>query len=228
MSLTKFSFILTIAALALAMVGCYEDPLFKNAEYLLPAEKRIYLKNAGLAHLTVKSIYEKGLIYDSFWTNLSSRVVSVEDFSFNTIDYLNLDGNSLTNVDEIAKFTSLKWLRLNLNQLSSLPDLSSLTDLRRIYLRGNRFASVPETLKALPLLTDIDLSENRQLAEVPKWLAEKSGLEHLSLSTTSITCLPDDISAWKSLKTLQLGNLHLSKKEMDRIRLALPKTAVVF
>lgn len=228
MSLTKFRSILTIAALALAMVGCYEDPLFHSAEYLLPAEKRIYLKNAGLVQLTVKSVYEKGLIYDSFWTNLSSRVASAEVFKFDTVDYLNLDGNSLTNVDEITKFTSLKWLRLNLNQLSSLPDISSLTDLRRIYLRGNRFVSVPETLKSLPLLTDIDLSENRQLSEVPKWLAEKSGLEHLSFSATSITCLPDDISAWKTLKTLQLGNLHLSKEEMDRIRLALPKTAVVF
>ena len=40
--------------------------------------------------------------------------------------------------------------------------------------------------------------------------------------------LPEDISAWKSLKQLQLGDLRLSPDEMKRIRKALPDTAVVF
>ena len=86
---------------------------------------------------------------------------------------------------------------------------------------------MPETLKDLPALTDIDLSEN-PLTEVPRWLAEKKGLENLSFSGTQIAALPDDLSAWRSLLSLQLGGLRLSAAEMARIRAALPKTAIVF
>lgn len=231
MSLTKFSFILTIAALALAMVGCYEDPLFKNAEYLLPAEKRVYLKNAGLAHLTVKSVYEKGLIYDSFWTNLSSRA-TLEEFKSSkvkSIDYLNLDYNSLTNVDVVVEFSSLKWLRLNDNRLNDLPkNLNILSNLKSIYLKANKFTSVPEVLKDMRSLVMIDLSYNSGITEVPEWLAKMQGLEDLSFSGTSITSLPEDISAWRSLRILQLGDLKMTTVEMKRIREALPETTVVY
>ena len=111
--------------------------------------------------------------------------------------------------------------------MNALPDLKALTLLRRIYLKNNRFATVPETLKDLPALTDIDLSAN-PITEIPEWLAKKQGLENLSFSRTMIKKLPSDISAWKSLKILQLGDLGLSREEMKRIREALPKTAVVY
>ena len=231
MSITKFGFVSAVATLLFATAGCYDNPVSGSAQHLLPAEKRVYLKNVGIGRLTADVVYEKGLVYDtSLWTNLSFRV-SLEEFKsagMKSVDYLNLDYNALTNVDGVVGFTALKWLRLNSNRLSGLPDISGLSDLRKIYLRNNRFASVPEILKKLPRLTDIDLSGNRQLREVPQWLAERPGLEHLSFSSTSLTRLPDDISAWKSLKTLQLGDLPLSKEEMERIRAALPDTAVVF
>lgn len=228
MSITKIGCFLAVAAFALATAGCYDEPV--SAETSVSADNRIYLKNAGLTRLTVKAVYEKGLVYDSHWTNLSSRV-AFDEFSsrsLKSVDYLNLDYNALTNADEIIEFPALEWLRLNSNRLASLPDISHLSRLRKIYLRDNRFTSIPESLKNLPHLTDIDFSGNRQLSEVPGWLAEKQGLEHLSFTSTSVTRLPDDISAWKSLKTLQLGNLLISKEEMDRIRMSLPDTAVVF
>lgn len=228
MSITKSGCIFAVAALVVAAAGCYDEPV--SAEATVSAEKRIYLKNTDLGRLTVEAVYEKGLIYDSHWTNLSSRIdlQNFNDRVLKSVDYLNLDYNALTNVDDVAKFPALKWLRLNSNRLSSLPDLSKLTELRKIYLRGNHFVSVPEMLKGIPSLTDIDLSGNSRIAEIPEWLAKKQGLEHLSFSGTAITRLPEDISAWKSLKTLQLGNLTLSRKEMDRIRAELPDTAVVF
>jgi hypothetical protein len=64
---------------------------------------------------------------------------------------------------------------------------------------------------------------------VPVWLAQKKGLENLSFSNTGIVRLPDDISAWKSLKSLQLGGLKFSPSEMARIRKALgTDVAIVF
>ena len=201
--LSPFSFFLLLS-------GCFNEP--EPAYKSVPAEARVYLSDKGLADLR------------SCVSPLAAK---------DKIDYLNLDRNQLTNVDEVATLSGLKWLRLNDNRLEKLPDLSKLVNLRRIYLKNNRFAAVPETLKDLPSLTDIDLSGN-PLLEVPEWLAKKEGLENLSFSRTRITRLPDDLSAWKSLKTLQLGDLNLSTNEMARIRAAFdPKhnplgTAVVF
>ena len=63
---------------------------------------------------------------------------------------------------------------------------------------------------------------------MPNWLAEKRGLEIVSLNRTQITALPEDLSAWKGLKSLQLGELDLPAAEMARIRAALPDVAIVF
>ena len=196
----------SIISLLLCAAGCFNEP--EPAYKTVPAESRLYLQDQGLRDLKSTDLSKVG-------------------------DYLNLDRNQLTNVDEVATLAGLKWLRLNSNRLTSLPDLKALVNLRRIYLKDNRFAEVPETLRDLPALTDVDLSGN-PITEVPEWLAKKEGLENLSFSRTQITKLPDDLSAWKSLKTLQLGDLRLDPAEMARIRAAFdPKdnplgTAVVF
>ena len=195
--------LLPVAALCAATAGCFDEPT--PAYKTVPAEARVYLKEMSLGDLKGQTAALKA----------------------DVVDYLNLDRNQLTNVDEVASLSGLKWLRLNDNRLSSLPDLKALASLRRIYLRNNRFASVPEQLKDLPSLTDIDLSGN-PLKEIPAWLAEKKGLKNLSFSRTQVKALPANIDAWKTLKSLQLGELGLSAEEMARIRKALPDVAIVF
>ena len=208
----------------LALGGCYQEPV--SAEKSVPPEHRVYLKNLRLETLRVQDVYEHGKVFGGGWTNLSSIV---SEFKPESLDYLNLDYNILTNISEIGAFKSLKWLRLNNNRLSALPDLSALaSSLKRIYLSSNRFTEVPESLSALKNLTDIDLSGN-PISQIPEWLSQMENLEHLSFSRTKIKSLPKDLSKWVSLRTLQLGELeNFSKEEMDRIRKALPKTAVVF
>lgn len=195
--------LLATGACALA-AGCFNEP--EPARKTVPAEARVYLSDRALADLHGSS------------AELAYGV---------GIDYLNLDRNQLTNVDEVASLTGLKWLRLNGNRLAALPDLTALANLRRIYLKNNRFTAVPETLKDLPNLTDIDLSGN-PLREIPDWLAQKAGLENLSFSRTLVTKLPDDLSAWMKLHSLQLGELKIDAAEMKRIRAALPDVAIVF
>ena len=185
---------------ALCAAGCFNEP--EPAYKSVPAESRVYLSDKGLADLAKVDLSKVG-------------------------DYLNLDRNALTNVDSVAKLEGLKWLRLNDNKLNALPDLKALVNLRRIYLKNNRFTSVPETLKDLPSLTDVDLSGN-PISEVPAWLAQKTGLKNLSFTRTMIKKLPDDLSAWQTLQSLQLGELNLSAGEMARIRAALPRVAIVF
>ena len=196
--------LIAFAGCAFAL-GCFNEP--EPAYKTVPEGSRVYLQDKALKDLSsVKDAFKAG----------------------EAIDYVNLDRNSLEKLPaEIADLTGLKWLRLNRNRLSSLPDLSRLATLRRIYLGDNRFTAVPETLKDLPCLTDIDLSGN-PVREIPRWLAEKKGLEGLSFSRTLVEKLPEDLSAWKSLRQLQLGDLRLGRDEMERIRRALPGTAVVF
>ena len=145
---SAFRMALAVAAVSAAVAGCFNEP--EPAYKTVPEGARVYLSDKGLKDLRGQS------------------------FDASVVDYLNLDRNQLTNVDEVASLASLKWLRLNGNRLSSLPDLSKLSGLRRIYLRGNGFAAVPETLKDLPSLDSIDISEN-PLAEIPDWLAAKRG-----------------------------------------------------
>lgn len=189
--------------LCLAVAGCFDEPT--PAYKTVPEGARVYLHDTGLNDLS------------------SCRDALRPDI----VDYLNLDRNQLTNVDAVASLTGLKWLRLNENRLAALPDLSGLKKLRRVYLRNNKFTQVPETLKGLPELTDLDISWN-DVAEVPEWLAKREGLENLSFTHTKIKQLPADLRAWRSLKSLQLGDLDLNPAELSRIRAALPDVAIVF
>ena len=194
---------------ALCATGCFNEP--EPAYKSVPAENRVYLNDKGLKDLSTCTALKSG-------GDAASPL---------NVDYVNLDRNQLTNVDEVTRLSGLKWLRLNDNRLAALPDLKALVNLRRIYLRNNKFATVPETLKDLPALTDIDLSGN-PVKEVPRWLAEKKGLKNLSFSRTQIVKLPENLEAWTSLQCLQLGDLNISAAEMARIRSALPNVAIVF
>lgn len=200
------SFFILQFSFCLLLSGCFDEPV--PARDVVPEGSRVWLGDRGLKDLSS--------VRDSF-------------ASGEKIDYVNLDRNELEEFpSELSALTGLKWLRLNSNRLSSLPQgVAGLKKLRRIYLSDNRFQEVPDALKDLPRLTDIDISGN-PVKEVPQWLARKEGLEALSFSRTLVKKLPEDISAWKSLKQLQLGDLDISPSEMARIRAALPKTAIVF
>lgn len=193
-----------MVALALAAAGCFNEPT--PATVTVPEGARLYLQDRALRDLS------------------SCRELLKPEL----VDYVNLDRNELEEFPaELSTLTGLKWLRLNRNKLSSLKDVSPLVNLRRIYLKGNRFTSVPEELKALPALTDVDLSQN-PITEVPDWFVAQRGLENVSFSETLVKKLPEDLSGWESLTSLQLGGLRLAPDEMARIRRALPKVTIVF
>ena len=193
-----------IVALALAAAGCFNEPTPASAT--VPEGARLYLQDKALRDIS------------------SCRDLLKPEL----VDYVNLDRNELEEFPaELTTLTGLKWLRLNRNRLSTLPDLSPLVNLRRIYLKGNRFTAVPEALKSLPALTDVDLSQN-PISEVPAWLVEMKGLENVSFSDTLVKKLPEDLSGWRNLTSLQLGGLKIPADEMARIRVALPKVTIVF
>ena len=208
------------AAAAGILSGCFDEPV--KADGRVPPESRIYMKDGKAEVFSAGLLLRRGV--DANGERLAGRFRNIDPAK---VEYLNLDRNSLTNIDEIAAFKSLRWLRLNDNKLESVPDLSHLARLEKIYLAGNRLREVPPFLEALPELEMIDMSGN-PVAEIPEWLARKSGLRHLDLSRTALRSLPADLGAWKSLRSLKLGDLRLDESEMRRIRSALPGVRIVF
>lgn len=221
------------------LAGCFREAVPARATGA--DVRRVYLQNCGLEHFRSADVAAKGRVFvedptlpprpqqgaqsHGAWKAFSALESAP---ALQVIDYLNLDGNRLTNTAEIAGFTGLKWLRLNGNKLKQVEGLSTLKQLRRLYLRDNLLAAVPPEIEQLEQLTDLDLSGN-PLTSVPEWLARKPGLKCLSLNRTRIESLPEDLSAWRSLQMLQLGGIDgMSLAEMQRIRAALPQTVVVF
>lgn len=201
--ISRFASVLATVSVIVTLTGCFDEPT--PAYKTVPAEARLYWQDRSLENLA-------GLDFGA---------------SPERIDYLNLDRNYLTDIAPVAKLTGLKWLRLNENRLMKLPDLSALVKLRRIYLRDNHLTEVPSTLEQLPELTDIELSGN-PIRQLPDWLMHKASLRNLSFNRTLLDTLPQDLSGWRSLKSLQLGELKLSAAEMSRIRAALPDTRISF
>jgi len=195
----------SLVVLTLTLAGCFNEP--EPAYKSVKEGQQVYYKERGLRTF--------------------AELPATELKLGAAIDYLNLDRNAITNMDGVAALTGLKWLRLNGNRLDALPDLKPLVNLRRVYLRDNGFKTVPETLKDLPSLTDVDLSGN-PIEEIPAWLTQLPKLENVSFTRTALKKLPDDLSGWKRLTSLALGELQLSAEEMARIRKALPDTAIVF
>ncbi len=125
------------------------------------------------------------------------------------LTYLNLDRNLLMLLPPLGH-TRLRWLRANGNRLSHLSELPET--LERLYLADNRLTSVPPKPTALRHLT---LAGN-PLTTVPDSLGE--GLEWLDLSRTQLTALPQDLSAWQTLKVLNLARCPLPEDEKARIQ----------
>ena len=117
-------------------------------------------------------------------------------------------------------------LTLNL-PLSEFPDwIRNLTNLKYLMIRGNDVSEIPAFISELKNLKVLRV-ENCDLDSLPKELSELKGLKELGLADTkvpyfSLDCMPPN------LKELGIGGpiYGYDKKELDRVRKALPKTKV--
>ncbi len=109
---------------------------------------------------------------------------------------------------------------------SEIPqDVCDLVQLNELVVTHNDIAKIPDCIGNLTNLKKLDLSKNK-LTSIPAGIGGLKNLKKLILSKNQITSLPDEIGQLKKLKKLVLKGNPISKDEIARIKLLLPKTKV--
>lgn len=172
-----------------------------------------------------------------------------------TIYYDSTDnGKTYTSLQEALKEPQ-KVYRLKLTKLDnrdSLPEeLFSLTELRELTIKGCRLCILNQHIDKLGKLESLNLDKNK-LVRLPETIGNLSRLKFLCISRNLMETLPESISrmteltyidAWdnplyilpesikslqKSLKTLDLRQIPLTKLEFKAMQELLPFTEILF
>ncbi len=113
------------------------------------------------------------------------------------LEYLDLGGHMMTNIQGLGELKKLRSLDLEYNKVRSLKELSGLTELQCLYVPSNRLASLAgvEKLKKLQILDAMDnyLKDASQVKTL-------KGLERLYLGGNNLK----DISFVKKLTRLEV------------------------
>ena len=139
-----------------------------------------------------------------------------EIITFKNIQYLNLRGNNLTNIDFMRgrDFTSLEILSLNDNEITLIDVLKYISCplLRELYLTRNKISSI-DVLKDLKTkkLQILWLSENNISSIDALEKVEFPQLRKLGLSKNKI----NNIDVFNNTKFRQLYELYLNDNEFD-------------
>lgn len=164
------------------------------------------------------------------------------------------NGEIYTSLEEALE-THGPVYRLKLTKLpqrDSLPEaLFLLTDLRELTVKGCRLNIVNRDIAKLSHLRILNLDRNK-LVRLPDAIGDLQELEMLIISRNMIEILPDSISkltklhtidAWdnpmyllpesitklrKTLKTIDLRQIPLTKKEYEAMENLLPETEILF
>ncbi len=113
-------------------------------------------------------------------TGISDRKLVAADFE--TLDELNLDNKSISNISDLANMTGLKKLSLNGNSIRDLSPLASLTELEELSLDSNKITDI-NPLRPLKKLKKLSINGNP--LEDYYYITELTGLTELSASDTT-------------------------------------------
>lgn len=141
-------------------------------------------------------------------TKLANRDSLPEElFQLTELRELTVKGRKLCRLNQnIDKLVHLQYLNLDHNQLLRLPEtLGNLADLRTLVVSRNILEELPESIGNL-----------HQLATIDAWGNPLYSLPH-SIKNIS-----------KTLKTLDLRQIPLSRKEYDAMEQLLPETDILF
>ncbi|XP_013200559.1 leucine-rich repeat and calponin homology domain-containing protein [Amyelois transitella] len=150
--------------------------------------------------LTTYIYLEKLLLSQNIIRNVPEAVGSLQ-----SLTYLDLSSNQLTELPREVCQMPLQVLLLQDNMLSTLPkEIGKMSTLAELDASNNRLTQVPMTLGDCAGLRSLDLSNN-QLGLLPLQITYLR-LEHLDVSCNCISSLPLELRNMTTLITLNLDN----------------------
>ncbi|KAH9714952.1 putative disease resistance protein [Citrus sinensis] len=114
-------------------------------------------------------------------------------------------GVGLTDAPKIEEWEGVKRISLMQNKIQSLPQIPTCPRLQTLLLNRNHIAKITDSFfQSLPSLRVLNLSGNHYLTELPAGILSLVSLNHLDLSWTGISGLPQELKALVNLRYLNL------------------------
>ncbi|MCB9135693.1 MAG: leucine-rich repeat domain-containing protein [Anaerolineales bacterium] len=125
--------------------------------------------------------------------------------------------------DALSEPEQVRRLNLSKHALPGVPaEIARFYNLYHLNLSHNRLNDLPAFLFALPHLEEI-LLQNNHLTHLPPEISNLTHLRELYLGDNQLQMLPD-LTALHNLEILILRGNPLPQTELDRVRVALPRT----
>jgi len=199
--------------------GIFDDFIKNNFLKVTEGMNQLNLLNQNFGDEFVNNLMdgmESNTIYKIL--QLAKKINNPKEIiTFKNIQYLNLRGNNLTNINFMGggrNFTSLEILSLNNNEITSIDVLKNIYCplLRELYLSRNKISSI-DVLKDLKIkkLQILWLSENNISSIDVLDKVEFPQLRKLGLSKNKI----NNIDVFNNTKFRQLYELYLNDNEFD-------------
>lgn len=193
----------------LSISNCYFDGIGNIAQPLTEL-KSVYIGSGELPELnsTIKN-----------WVNVTNlniesvglKKISKELNELESLKYLVLSSNSLTEIPNIDKLTFLENLQISNNQLKSLPlGVGKLRSLEAIHAANNNIESLPEDVDVWFYLSTLSLTNNK-IKELPKNIENWIALRTLELGKNELKSIPNQIGTIRKLETIDLSDNKITE-----------------
>ncbi|XP_037908656.1 toll-like receptor Tollo [Hermetia illucens] len=208
---------LTIVDLSENKLSNLPPELFSEAKYV----KEIYLRNNTINVLApgLFSDLAELLVLDLGHNELSSQWVNAATFvGLKRLILLDLSNNKINKLESpmFRSLHTLQILKLQDNYIDAIPEntFAELTNLHTLILSNNRLSTIDSyTLRGLYGILILSLDYNRISRIDALALKNCSSLQDLHLNGNELTSVPDVLHYVPLLKTLDLGENHITTIE---------------
>src|SRR3990172_4584705 len=188
------------------------------------------LKFYGKKTPEVSQCLQEGRRYSIDEAIVNPQVCDVEISNLKNLTSINFHHSIKTSLPpDIGKLKSLKVLSMNKADIKNIPkEIGDLHSLENLTLNNN-FAKVvmPPEIAKLRNLKVMAITDTIRV-DLPAELSEIKSLEELYLNGSGLSTIPEPIYQLKNLKILNISDNEINPADVEKIRLSLPNTTVVF